>query len=396
MAKLPPLPNEATALGMLAELLRRPPAGGRRPPRDPGPHGSFAAPDDADILRTYAEHEAFRSGGRAAGQAVNTHGRAVAQHNAERGQVFLQRGRLQQRMDALRREQAQAATPELARLLRRQRAELAVEAEGLDVQLARHDAALEVQRAALGRAQAEVVAAERGGRDSGGRLLALQRAAPPLGAAFTALEARFAVAACRMFLAKDRQQGARTWRHDVTLAAQEVQALHVAMVEGRYAKDDVDALMGGRAAATGEALSALVVAGELDAARALFAASCPADQFFHQMVPVFRAYGVGLYLTGEHTALAEAVRLHRWSAGVRGALAEAWWQLLHGDGPALSAALAQLVVQDWRAWSRSATPAMGLVCTTACALARLGQARGLALPASPGVSAPAPLWPAGT
>lgn len=411
MAKPLPLPTEATALGMLAELLRRrapvsqrasgAPSGagqadpvgvvGARPIQGGEPDGGSRT----DVLDVYAEHESFRVQGRAAAQQAASRARAVAHLNAERAQVLLQRGKLQQRMALLRREQAQAATPELARQLRRQRAELAVEAEGYDVQLARHDAGLEVARTQLRQAHADAEAAERGGRDSHARLLSLQRAAAPLGASFAALEVAFGVAACRAFLAKDARAGAIGWGAEAAAASDATRALHVQMRRGRFAKDDVDAAMGGRATATGEALCALVVVGELDAARQLFAEACPTGEFFHQIYPVFRAYSFGLYLSGDHTALAEAVRLHRWTQGSRGALAESFWQLLHGDAAALGSALVQLVVQDWRTWSLAPTPAMGLVCTTACALARLARVRGLALPAPPGSTTPAALWAAG-
>ena len=393
MAKSDSSPSLALALATLAELGQSARQQGAARAARP------EAPEAAHIVAAAGAHEALRAQVRAAERTATAAARALAQGNQQRAELLLRRGKLQARMDELRRAQAQASSDELARRLRRARAELGVDAQAMDAQLQSLQGNVDAARAALAAAQADGAQGELEARNAAARLQALQRAAEPLAAGFAACGRGLMQAHCRLFVAGHSAGGpagadVAAWREAVLAQGRALRVLHAGMVEGRYAKDDVDGYAGGRSFVTGEAICASIAAGALDEAAATFAACCPEDQFFHQIFPVYRAYSFGALAAGKHAQVLAAARLHRFAEGLRGSLAEASWCLLRRDQAGFARALLAVCRDDWRTWSHTGQPAMGLVSTTTCALARLGRAHNLALPASLGPTAPPALWAA--
>ncbi|HET6345411.1 MAG TPA: hypothetical protein VFH51_10785 [Myxococcota bacterium] len=303
-------------------------------------------------------------------------GKVLAEGNARAAKLHQEVATLQRKSDDLRAAMQAAVEADAQRQIRRQRATLGVQIEDRQTLLGKLTVELEGARATLQAAQRAGVKEGDAVRLQAQELDRLQAKLPSPQTYLRLFEARAGRSHCRWFV--DRAPAA--WRQEYAVAIGGVESLHGALRAGRYRLDSNSEVVGGRAVATGEALYGLVALGDLVRAQKLFAVATAPTLFFHHIFHVFRVWCVGLYVTGQHRDLAEMLRLHRWSEGLRGAYAEAFLGLLAGDRRLFQRAVKHLVHEEWALWRATAMPSLGVVCVPGLALVRLGVARGLSLP----------------
>jgi hypothetical protein len=323
--------------------------------------------------------------------------RALATANGRLASLHQEVALLVQRLDDLRNKMQGMGDTDAFRQLRRSRAAVGVQLEDRRADLSQVTATAQAARAALETAQKALLQHNDRVRHVRARLHALQAVQPPA-ALYLDLFANVAGRAHAQLVLDTAAGGgaaalAARWRDELTVAVGYIEALYAGLAAGRYAVEAATSWAGGRAAAVSEALYALVALGDLGQAMDLFAQTTAEDVFFHHIFQTFRGGCVGLFLAGRHSELAEALRLHQYAPGVRGAYVEAFSALLQGDAVQFDASLRQLVVTEWRVWAKSPTPALGLVNLSVLGLLQLGQLRGFGVSASFGPTVPRAVLP---
>lgn len=376
-------PSRAQALGMLAALSQR-------TRRHTSGAADTAAPISPQILAAAAHLRQQLAASKALALRRSACARELGQQNSLRAELFPRHAKLTGQAEGLRR--AQMATPivEQVRVLRRQRAELGVQIEDLAARLAQYERQAALLRSQLLAFDQELAQLERVAFAAREALRTLQGQAPPLSSYVTTLQQDLEEASVRLFLQRDAS-GAAAFAASRRASAKELLALHEQMRAGRFRAEDVEVIGGGRAPVTGEVLWSLAAIGDFEGLRQLHASLAP-QSYLHQIFHVYRAFLPGLYLSGHEPALAEVLRLHRYSQGLRGALAEAMWHLLDEQEHAFVRALRQVVLHDFRTRQTPSVTALGLISVTAMGLARMAQARGLQVPDDLGGAVPPSVW----
>lgn len=377
-------PTRAWALGELAALLARAPA---LPPQgDPNSDAALSAVEQQGrVLRALLETRKDQEFAR------NVAARALAQVNQQKADLVPQHAKTALQVESLRRAQLATSDQAAQRAIRRQRAEFNVRLEDLKAELAGHDRRAESLRLQVAQSERDIADNEKQAAAERTTLDQLQDRAPPLSLYTAALGHRMAVQSAQFFLASTGERRAAFFAGRKA-AADDLLALFADIGKGRFRQSDVDAFVGGRSMLIGEVLWGLVAIGDGRRAAAVFEAMQPAP-FSHQIYSVFRAFVPGLLLLGREDELREAVAAHRYTQGVRGAVAEAAWRYVEDNAVGFVDALKTLPVYDWRQGHGSGYEAFGLVCTTAAGLARLGRLKGWQLPEQElKLTAPAELW----
>lgn len=379
-------PSPAYALGQLSDLLKE-----RREVASVLAHDGD---DPAPLRRLIAERAQLRELAQATKQAASASARTLAENNQAQAEMMPRLNKLLARAESLRLAQMAQSDAESARALRRSRAQMAVQIEDLQREVDAAQAAAQVAREQLASQQRAALDTKERQTASQQQLSALQR--QRVGAVTRcraiALDVMVAHATWRVDAPKTGAEAFAAWAQAMRHAAQAYCVLHARMAEGHFAQDEVDALLGGRAPLTGEVLWGLLALGDKQAARSAFVQLCEGHDFLHQIFHVYRAYCAGLWLLPDHPALAEALRLHRLSQGLRGALSDCLWALMHRDSAGFARVLPQVVQLDAATWQRSDTPALGLVSLLGCGLVRLGRAAGLRVPTDLGPTVPEGPW----
>jgi hypothetical protein len=164
--------------------------------------------------------------------------------------------------------------------------------------------------------------------------------------------------------------------------------LHQELRAGKYRLDKNSEVLGGRAAASAEALYAAVALGDQDVANTLFGSVADPALLFDHVFNVFRVWCLGLYVAGSHAELEGLLAQHDGSTGLRRGYVEAFRGLLRHDAYQLNTGIKTITRFEWEIWQDPRyTQGLGVVSLTAAALARLARDRGLV------VSSPGPMMP---
>jgi hypothetical protein len=381
-------PSAAYALGQLADLLRE-----RRTVTETLAQNKGDSPELQTLLTA-------RAHARAALQAVRLEvtrcARLLASHNQAQAELMPRLSKLKARAEALRLAQVAQSDGEAARTLRRSRAQMAVQIEDVQREVDAQATHATAVRGELVNHQTLAATNRDASADIERALAGLQRQRAGIGTWVQAvmLDVMVAHATLRVGLGQPGPHGDlwATWQQAMGDAGRAWRALHARMLLGEFAQEDVDALLGGRAPLTGQMVWVQIALGDIKNAREAFSELCAGHDFLHHIFYVFCAFCAGLLVEPDHAALAEALRLHRLSQGLRGALADCLWAYLHRDKAAFTRALPQVVQLDAATWQRSVTPAMGLVSVLGLALVHLGQKANLPIPKGLGPTVPMGLW----
>lgn len=363
-------PSSAYALGLLADISRE-----QAQLRAHDLHGD-AAPAQA-LGAAVALHGQTREQLAVWRSRANQVARTLGEHNAAQAERMPRQAKLQQRAEGLARAQAAAADPGVARGLRRSRAEVMVQLEDLERDLQVHKLAAAAAREELGQIYQALHGARRAQGDAA-RALALRHKERPRVQVHLRNLSLMLMAAHGQLRCSPDAAGLGLWQAQVDAVAQKMLALQAQMNAGAYQAGDVEKVVGGRSPLTGEVLWGLIALGELPRARNAFGELCAEHGFMHHIFWVYRAFAAGYALADDFAPLAEVLRLHRHSQGLRGALADCLWAIIHGDEAGYARAMPHVVHLDAVTWQRSDTPALGLVSLVSCGLLRLGHRRGFA------------------
>lgn len=383
------------------------------PPTDPD--HAFVLGTLADVRREYRAAQAALSAAPADGRALeagiaqlwqqkktlmawradgHTAARQLGEKNALQAELHPKLAKLRARAEALGRAQAAAGASTDARALRRSRAVVNVQIDDLTRDVAKAEGEAQALRSEVHRLEGLVREGRKALQEAQDAVDRAQAQQPSLTLQAQACALRLAMAhgqlrLCGMAPAPAELQA---WRTEVRAVATQWQSLCDGMAQGRFADGEAQPLMGGRALLTGEVVAGLIAVGEVPQAHAAFVRMCSGHGFLHHIFFVFRAFALGLAVGQEPAPLVEALRLHRYAQGARGALAQCLWQLLSGDNDGFGRALQQVVIQEAQMWRRSELPALGLISLTGCALSHLGQSRGLDVPNNLGPTVPHGSW----
>lgn len=327
-----------------------------------------------EARRALADHE------RAGEQAAT----ALAAHNARTASLHQETGALTRRAAELKLEMDREGEGPVHARLRRERAKLLVQIEDRQEELKGLEASAGAARGRLTAAEAGAAAEKDRRRQLVLELDRLQTQLPRPHLYLAYAESVAARAHCRFYLDRDPAP----WERELRVAIGLVAELHRELRAGKYRLDRYSDVVGGRAAASVEALYAAVATGDTPLARELFATMTDPALRFDHIPNVLRAWCLGLWLEGDGEELGTLLARHRFDQGLAGGYVEAFGGLQARDPRRITAGLRVISKLEWDAWQDPRlTRGAGVVNVAATALARLAVEQGLAV-ALPGPTVP--------